>query len=138
MFTSELMLIRLFQHPTRDGGQPLASVFRKVRGATYLVVGCGLVVGSEAEECLERDHGEPPAIMAKDEFIEVDLELITAHAVVGSDQPLLEVANCTVRQWHHRLRAFAAVGSEELVPGHVFEPSFVEPGEALETVGVQR
>jgi len=62
--------------------------------------------------------------VAKDEFIEVYLELIAAHTVVGSDQPLLEVANRAVRKKHHGLRAFAHVDSEGLVPRHVFEPSF--------------
>jgi hypothetical protein len=37
------------------------------------------------------------AIMAKDKFIEVNLELMTAHTVVGSDQPLLQIANSAVR-----------------------------------------
>jgi len=63
--------------------------------------------------------------MAEDEFIEGYLGLIAAHTVVGSDQPLLEVANRAVRQRHHGLRTFAQVAAEGLVPGHVFEPSFV-------------
>ena len=47
-----------------------------------------LVTGSEAEQGLERGHGQLPAIVAKDEFVEVNLELIAADTVVGSDQPL--------------------------------------------------
>jgi len=39
----------------------------------------------------------PSAIMAKDEFIEIDLELFAAHTVIRSDEPLLEIANGAVR-----------------------------------------
>ncbi|MFL6450883.1 MAG: hypothetical protein ACJ746_24860 [Bryobacteraceae bacterium] len=36
--------------------------------------------------------------MAKYELIQINLELITAHPVVSTEQPLLEVANCAVCQ----------------------------------------
>jgi hypothetical protein len=68
---------------------------------------------------LERSHRLPPAIVAKDEFIEINLELIAAHAMIGSVQPLLQVANGAVRQRHHRLRAFAQFDSQGLAAWHV-------------------
>jgi hypothetical protein len=34
--------------------------------------------------------------VAKDEFVEIDLELIAAHTVISSDQPLLQVADRAV------------------------------------------
>lgn len=40
--------------------------------------------------------GLPAAIAAKNELIKISLELITGRAVIGSDQPLLEIANCAV------------------------------------------
>jgi hypothetical protein len=52
---------------------------------------------SEAEESLERGHGLPAPIVAKDEFVEIDLQLIRTNAVMGSDQPLLQVSNRTDR-----------------------------------------
>jgi hypothetical protein len=52
-----------------------------------------LAPGSETEQGLERGHGLPAPIVAKDEFIKINLKLIAAHAVVGSDQPLLEIPN---------------------------------------------
>jgi hypothetical protein len=39
---------------------------------------------SKAEEGLECGHGLPPAIMSEDEFVEIRLELIAAHTVIGS------------------------------------------------------
>jgi hypothetical protein len=39
--------------------------------------------------------------VAKDEFIKIDLELIAAHAMIGPDQPLLQVPNRAVRQGHY-------------------------------------
>jgi hypothetical protein len=74
--------------------------------------------------------------MAEDEFIKVNLKLIAAHAVVRSDQPLLEIANRAVCQRHDGFRAFAQVGSEGLIPRHMFESNFPKAGEALEAVGV--
>ena len=69
---------------------------RKIRRATYLLVGCGFLPGSEAEERLERCHGLLPPVVAKDEFVEIDLELIAAHTMISSDQPLLQVADRAV------------------------------------------
>jgi hypothetical protein len=43
--------------------------------------------------------------MAKDEFIQIRLELVAANAVMGSEQPLLQVANSAVGQRHGGLRA---------------------------------
>src|ERR1017187_9773056 len=40
-------------------------------------------------------------IMAKDELIEIDLQLVAAHSMIGSGEPLLEIANGPIRQRHH-------------------------------------
>ena len=45
--------------------------------------------------------------MPKHEFVEVDLELVLAHSVVGADQPLLEVPNGPIGEWDSGLRALA-------------------------------
>ena len=79
----------------------------KVCAAPYLLICSRLAPGSETEQGLERGHGLPAPIVAKDEFIKINLKLIAAHAVIGSDQPLLEIPNGAVRQRQHRLRAFA-------------------------------
>ena len=76
--------------------------------------------------------------MAKDEFVEINLELIAAHTVVGSDQPLLQVANRAVCQGYNRLRALAQVDSQRLAARHMLESSFLQSSEAFETVGVYR
>ena len=108
----------------------------KVRCSAYLLIGRGLASGSETEQGLERGHRQPPAIMAKDEFVEINLKLIPAYAVIGSDQPLLQVANSAVGQRHHGLGPSAQLDSQGLAARYVLEPSFVQPGEALEAVGV--
>src|ERR1039458_6395321 len=99
-------------------------------------MGRGLPSGAETEQGLERGHRLPPAIMAKDEFVEINLKLITAHAVISSDQPLLQVANGAVCQRHHGLCPPAQLDSLGLAARYVLEPSFVQSGEALEAVGV--
>ena len=65
--------------------------------------------GTEADQGLERSHGCLATIVAKDEFIEIDRQLIAAHSMVGSDEPLLEITNGPICQGHHRFRAFAKV-----------------------------
>jgi hypothetical protein len=71
---------------------------------------------AKSEQSLERSHRRFPPIVAKYEFIQVNLELIAAHAVMGTQQPLLEIANGPVRQMHYRLPLsagpLAAVGCE--------------------------
>ena len=133
---SRLMLIRLFQQTPIYWGQ--SSQVGKIDATPYLLIGRGLVPGSETEQGLERGHGLPAAIMAKDEFIKISLELIAAYAVIGSEQPLLQVANGAVRQRHHGLRAFVQIDSERLTAGHMLKSSFLQSGEALEAVGVYR
>src|SRR5260370_30329136 len=106
--------------------------------ATYLLIGRGFLCGSAGEQRLERRHGLLPPVVAKDEFVEIDLELIAAHTVISSDQPLLQVADRAVCQRHHGLCAFTKVDSQRLAARHVLEPSFLQPSEAFETVGVYR
>ncbi len=74
--------------------------------------------------------------MAKDEFIKINLELIAAYPVMGSDQPFLEVTNRAVCQRKHRLRTFAHVDSQRLRASHMLKSSFLQPSKALEAVGM--
>lgn len=55
----------------------------------------------EPEQGLKRGHGRLAPVMAKDEFIEIDLQVTAADAMVGADQPLLQVADGAVRERHH-------------------------------------
>ncbi len=74
--------------------------------------------------------------MPEDKFVEVDLELRLAHAVVGADQPLLEVSNGAISERDSRLRAFTEFRSERLSTGDVFKPSFCETLKALEAIRI--
>src|ERR1700736_1278700 len=113
------MLIRLFQHNSICWDGVLVERPRKVCAAPYLLICSRLAPGPETEQGLERGHGLPASIVAKDEFIKINLKLIAAHAVIGSDQPLLEIPNGAVCQRQHRLRAFAQIDSLlSLVQGH--------------------
>jgi len=75
-------------------------------------------------------------IVAKDEFIKINLRLIATHAVIGYDQPLLEIPNGAVCQRQHRLRAFAQIDSQGLRASHMLKSSLLQPQKALETVRV--
>jgi hypothetical protein len=63
---------------------------------------------------MEGGHRLLPPIMSKNQLIEVDLELSAANAVIGTDQPLLEVADRAVGQRHRRLGTLAQIDSQRL------------------------
>src|ERR1700731_4540989 len=130
------MLIRLFQHNSICWDGVLVERPGKVCATPYLLI-CGrLAPGSETEQSLERGHGLPAPIVTKDEFIKISLKLIAAHAVIGSDQPLLQIPHGAVRQRQHRLRAFAQLDSQGLRARDMLKSGLLQSRKALETVGI--
>ena len=107
------------------------------RSSSHLLIGRGLVLGSESQQGPESRHRLLAPIMTKDEFIKIYLELMAAHAVMGSEQPFLQVADGAVCQRHRGLRAFVQVRSQRLSAGHMAESGFFQSPEAPEAVGVE-
>jgi hypothetical protein len=85
---------------------------------------------------LECSHGLPAPIVAKNKFIKLNLELFAAHAVVGTDQPLLEITNRAVCQRQHGLGTFAQVDAHWLSASHMLKSGFLQPGKGFEAIGV--
>jgi hypothetical protein len=54
-------------------GLGVAGRVEKVHGSAYLFISCRFATGSKAEQGLERGHGLPAAIVAKNKFIEINL-----------------------------------------------------------------
>ena len=96
----------------------------------------GPVGRSETEQGLKGGHGLSPAIVTKDELIQVDGKLGAADAVVGADQPLLKVADGAVGQRHDRWDASTQVTAQGLRPGDVAKPGRVKSGEGLQTIRI--
>ena len=92
--------------------------------------------GPETERGLERCHRLLVPIMVKNQFITISTERITAHPVMGFEQPFLQVADCAVCQGQHGLRAFVQVGSRGLTAGHMAKPNLNQFGEARVAVGL--
>lgn len=90
----------------------------------------------KTEESLERGHGLPPTIVSEDELVEVDLELSAADAVMGANQPLLQVTNRSVGQRNDRFGALAQVGSQGLNAGDMLQANLVQARERFEPIGV--
>ena len=63
----------------------------------------------KAEPSLECSHGCPAAVVAEDKLIQINLELIPAYTVMGSVEPLLEVGDRPIGEWHHGFGSFAEV-----------------------------
>ena len=76
--------------------------------------------------------------MPKDKLIEVNLKLRAADPMVGTDQPLLEVADSAVGQGHDRFGSFAQFGCLGLHPRDVPIPGFVQTRKTLQRIGVER
>ena len=74
---------------------------------------------SKTEQGLKSGHGLIAPVMPKYELIEVNLELRAADPMVGTDQPLLEVADSTVGQGHYRFGSVAQFGCLRLRPRDV-------------------
>src|SRR6266849_4600511 len=131
-----LMLIRLFQHTTICWGLGLKRQVRKVQRIADAVVRGRDACGSEAKESLEGSHGLFSAIVPKDKLVEVGLELRAADPVMSADEPLLEVADGAIGEWHHRRRAFAQFGSQRLSARDVLEAEFLQASKAFEAIGM--
>ncbi len=130
------MLIRLFQHTTICWGLGLKREVRKVDRIADAVVRGRSAGGSEAKESLEGSHGLLSAIVPKDELVEVGLELRAADPVMSADEPLLEVADGAIGEWHHRRRALAQFGSQRLSARDVLEAEFLQASKAFEAIGM--
>ena len=106
--------------------------------ASNAAIGCRRAPRAEAEQCLERGHGLLPSIVPKHELVEVHLQLRAAHAVIRSDQPLLEVPDGAICQWHDRGGTFAEGRTRRLGASDVSEVRFRQHGETGQPVGVDR
>ena len=109
----------------------------EVAGSTDPAGRRGPVRSAEAEQGVKRRHGLAPAIVTKDELVEVDGQLGTADAMVGTNQPLLEVANGPVGERHHRGDASVQVTAEGLRPGDMPKRRRLQAGERLQPVGIE-
>jgi hypothetical protein len=69
--------------------------------------------------------GSRRRLWREDEFIEIDLELIATHAVIGPNQPLLQIANRSVSQRDYRLGALPQIDPQRLGARHVLVTSVV-------------
>src|SRR6266702_428166 len=49
------------------------------------------------------------AVVPKDEFVEIDLELGLTYSVIGADQPLLEISNSANSPWSRNYSAIKPV-----------------------------
>src|SRR6516225_12466933 len=95
-----------------------------------------MVESSKAKESLESGHGLPSAVVSEDELVEVDLELTAADAMVGANQPLLEVTDGSVGQGHDRFGTLAQFGPQGLNAGDMLESHLFQARERLEPIGV--
>jgi hypothetical protein len=112
--------------------------FCQIQSTSNAAVSRGPLSCSQTEQGLKSRHGLVTPIMAKNELIEVNLELRAADAVVGADQPLLKVADSTVGQGHYRFGSLTQFGCLRLRPRDVPIPNFIQTRETLQSIGIDR
>src|SRR5262245_35409231 len=109
--------------------------FSQIQSTSNAAVSRGLLSRSKTEQGLKSGHGLITPIVAKYKLIEVNLELRTANSMVGTDQPLLEIADSTVGQGHDRFGSLAQFGCLRLVARDVQIPGLVENRITLQRIG---
>jgi len=70
--------------------------------------------GAEAEQGLKGRRRCSATVVPECKLVQVDRELRATDAMVGSDEPLLKIADRTVRQWHGRCGALAERAAQRL------------------------
>jgi hypothetical protein len=110
-----LLLIRLFQQSTnmlRLAARRKAEHIAPALDATR-VLASGRCPGRAG------GHRLPAPIVSKDELIEIGLELRAADAVIGADQPVLQIPDRAIREGHDRGGALAQGRAQRLLEGDV-------------------
>jgi len=113
-------------------------VSRDIASASNLSVRCGRPSAPETEQRLKRGHRLPPPIVPKDELVQVDLKLRLTDPMVRADQPLLKVADGTVRERHDRGCAFSHGARARLGTANVPDARRLQVFEAFQAVGHDR
>src|SRR6266536_2428956 len=111
---------------------------RQVVPATDDVSNGRLAPRAESEQGLERCHGSLAPVMAKDELVEINLQLMSADAVVRSDEPLLKIPDGAVGERHHRLGPFAEVLSSWLHARDMSIACLIQAGKLFQAISVDR
>ena len=110
--------------------------FSQIQSTSNAAVSRGPLLCSQTEQSLKSGHRLVTPIVAENKLIEVNLELRAADAVVGTDQPLLEVADSTVSQGQYRFGSLTQFGCLRLRPRDVPIPHFVQTRKTLQSIGV--
>jgi len=65
---------------------------------------------AEAEKGLKRGHRRSPSVVTEDEFVEIDLQMLGAHAAVGAAEPGREVRDRPICAWRGRVGVAVTFG----------------------------
>ena len=97
-------------------------MLNQIAGTPNPVIRCRRATAAQPEQRLKRRHRLPPAVVSKHKLVEVRLKLRLADAVIGTDQPLLQVPDRTIGQRNDRHRTASELGPGRLVPGTCLTP----------------
>ena len=88
------------------------------------------------EKPLKGCHWILSAVMPKDEFIQVNLKVTPAYAMVRSHKPLLKIPDGAIGQWDNGFCAPTQISPQGLGSRHMIKPYFGEFYKTRQTVRV--
>jgi hypothetical protein len=106
-----------------------------VTGVLNLCVGRRTSAAAKAEQGLKGGSRFTTTVRAEDEFIEIDLELAAAHAVMGADQPALKASDHPIGKRNDRLGSLAQLERGRLRSWHMGIAARHEHCKAREAIG---
>ena len=71
-------------------------------------VGLGRALRGEAEDCFERNMPVKAPIVAKDEFVEIDVDMFAAQAMIRAQRPTLHQREGSMAPWQDDMRRHLA------------------------------
>src|SRR5438067_745995 len=109
---------------------------RQVLRSSYCGVRRRFESTAEAKKSLECRHRLSPTIKPEDELVEINLQMTTAHAMMGANDPLLEIADSAIDQRNDGRCTLAELGPQRLSTRHVLKPDLLQASEASQPVRV--
>ena len=109
-----------------------------ILGAADVFVGCRLMCRPQTEKGLKSGSGLAAPVVSENELVQVDLKLFTTDAVMGANQPLLEISDRSVNQRYCGFRSLAKLRPVGLGAGNVMVAFLAQLLKTLESIGVDR
>jgi hypothetical protein len=109
-----------------------------IAAASDPAIRCRHAACPETEEGLKGSHWLPPAVVTEDKLVEVRLQLGAADAVMCGNEPILKIADDTIRERYDRPGTLAERRGRRLLQRDVTIARRLQTTERGQAIGVDR